>query len=521
MGGEWLSRTIRVAGALALGGCASAQMAHSERQTDEIVTDLSAQVEAERTAARAKSDKLPPPKVEDPVVPDVLDLAESLRVAGRLNRELLSQREGLHLAALSLLDARNAVGLRLAGSIATLLSGSDRAEEVRTNTANLSATDLLPTGATVRIDGDGLRSHGRGDALGSDADVQVTARITQPLLRGAGYTASHEVLTDAQRQALYDVRQFELSRQDLALRVQREYYGLVSQRQVIRNRELSLESFAFLKRRSERLFELDRVSEVDKFRAAREVLSAENALVDARQEYEARLDRFKILLGLETSKRLDVKEEIPAPRTVEMDLITAVQVAMLNRLDLMTARDEVTDAERRERIRRQEMLPDLNLEAVGTRSTAEPSRHLRSATPIERDDWSLGLTLDLPLNRVQERGALRAARIALARQRRDLSGLEDTVILEVRQSLRNLRSAVSSLQIQEQIVASEEKNAKVARMRFEEGEISNRDLTDALIALADARDRFVREQTNVETARTQLLRDLGVLVIDEDGTWRE
>jgi outer membrane protein TolC len=58
-------------------------------------------------------------------------------------------------------------------------------------------------------------------------------------------------------------------------------------------------------------------------------------------------------------------------------------------------------------------------------------------------------------------------------------------------------------------------------MRFENGEISNRDLTDALTNLVDARDRLVREQANVETARTQLLRDLGVLSLDEEGIWRE
>ena len=91
----------------------------------------------------------------------------------------------------------------------------------------------------------------------------------------------------------------------------------------------------------------------------------------------------------------------------------------------------------------------------------------------------------------------------------------------MRESLRTLRSSESSLKIQEQIAASEEKNVRVARMRFESGEISNRDLTDALTALADARDRLIREKANVETARTRLLRDLGVLVLDEEGTWRE
>jgi outer membrane protein TolC len=327
------------------------------------------------------------------------------------------------------------------------------------------------------------------------------------------------VLTSAERQALYDVRAFELSRQDLALQVQSQYYGLVTQKQVIRNRESSLQSFEFLKRRSDRLFEFGRVSEVDKFRAAREFLVAENDLIDAKQEYEARLDRFKLLLGVEATTKIDVAEEIPTPRAVELELRRAIDVALLNRLDLMTARDTVEDFERRLRIAERNLLPDLNVEAVGTRSA--PAGSSRVDAPLERDTYSLGISLELPLDRVRERGTLRAARIALDRARRDLSLSEDSVILDVRDALRNLRSAESSLKIQEQIAASEEKNAKIANIRFQNGEIGNRDLTDALTNLADARDRLVREKANVETARTQFLRNVGVLYLDEEGIWRE
>jgi len=39
----------------------------------------------------------------------------------------------LTLSALSLLNARDAVGPRLAGAVSTILHGDDRAEEVRTN----------------------------------------------------------------------------------------------------------------------------------------------------------------------------------------------------------------------------------------------------------------------------------------------------------------------------------------------------------------------------------------------------
>jgi outer membrane protein TolC len=521
MGGSSIPAFALAASSILAAGCAATQLDLSERQTGTVLTDLSARVAAEREASKKASDEKPAPKkAPPPTVPPLLALKDALKIAGRQNRDLIGDRESLTLSALALISARNDVGPRLAGAVSTILTGDDRGEKVRRNAGTLSVGQLLPTGATASVVGDVSQTHGLGStALDASAGGGVTATISQPLLRGFGYESSHEALTSAERQALYDVRGFELSRQGLALAVQSAFYGLVTQKQVIRNRESSLESFEFLKRRSDRLFELGRVSEVDKFRAAREYLVAQNELVDTRQEYESRLDRFKVLLGVEATTKIDVAEEIPSPRPLDLDLRRAIDVALLNRLDLATTRDEVDDAERRLRISERELLPDLDVEAVGRRAAPDGSRHVD--TPLSHDTWSLGLSLELPLDRVKERAALRSSRIALDRARRDLSLKEDSVILEVGDALRNLRSSESSLKIQEQIAESEERNVRVARMRFESGEISNRDLTEALTALADARDRLVREKANLETARLQLLRDLGVLYLDDEGTWRE
>ena len=521
MRGRTLSSILTVSAlCAAAGGCASAQLDLSERETGGILTDIQGRVDRERTEAKKASDGKAVPKVEAPEeVPPVLALKDALRIAGRQNRDLLTSREGLTLSALALLGAQNEVGPRLSGSLSTILHGDDRSQEVRTDAALLSVTSLLATGARATVTGSATESNGLRDSSATTGGGTVIATISQPLLRGGGYEASHEVLTSAQQQALYDVRAFELTREDLALEVQRQFYELVTQKQVIHNRELSLESFKFLQARSDRLFELGRVSEVDKFRAAREYLVAENDLVDATQTYEALIDRFKLLLGVAATTKIDVVEEIPTPRPVVMELRRAIDVALTNRLDLMTAKDGVADAERRVRIAERDILPDVKLEAASTHASPPGSRHVDGG--LSHDSYSVGLAVELPLDLVRERNALRATRIELTRARRNLSKVEDDVILGVRQALRSLRSAEASLKIQIAIAASEEKNVKVARMRFEQGEISNRDLTDAMTNLVDARDRLVREQAIVETARTQLLRDLGVLYLDAEGTWRE
>ena len=183
----------------------------------------------------------------------------------------------------------------------------------------------------------------------------------------------------------------------------------------------------------------------------------------------------------------------------------------------MTSRDEVEDWERRVRLREQDLLSDLDLTVEGT-SRTDDDRHL-SDLDYSLNSYLVGVQLEIPLDRVRERNALRRARTELAAARRDLAQLEDDVILEVRQAVRDFRSAANSVAIQRKIVATEEKNAKVAFLRFQNGELSNRDLTDAENNLVDARDRLVREQVNLEIARVEFLRDAGILILKENGTW--
>jgi outer membrane protein TolC len=506
--------------AMGVGGCASRQLELSERETANILAGIDAQVAAEKAEARTIIDEpWSPPRIDKQIeVPLIVGLTDALEIAAFHNRDLATRAETLILSAVALRNAQNDVGLRLAGSMSYLLQGGDDIDRTRDDGASLSLTELLPTGAEVSISGTANRGRGNGDTP-STASGFWEARISQPLLRGFGYDASHEALTDAEQQALYDVRDFDLSRQDLALRVQSDFYNLVAQQRVIANRESSLESYEALKKRSEALFEVGRASEIDKFRSTRDYLDAENALIDAQQEFDSRLDRFKILLGLDTEVEFEIANEIPEPIPLDVPIERIFDVALAGRLDLMTARDQVADAERRLRNREQDILPSLELEAVNRRSS-DVERHLDDIS-ADRDRYSVGLALELPLDRVRERGALRRARIELDRSRRNQALLEDQILADVRDSVRNLRSAENSYDIQTRIAVSEEKNVRIAELRFENGEISNRDLTDALGNLADAQDRLVREKANVATARLQLLRDAGLMFMKEDGSWED
>lgn len=452
-------------------------------------------------------------------VPRVVGLKEALEVAVERNRSYLSERESLYLAALNLTTVLNDFSPFFAGTVSALLAGDGDTDRLHTSAAALSVSQILPTGGAVAVTG-GAGAVGGGGAVGGyefDSDVRVD--FEQPLLRGAGYETSHEALTQAERDVIYAIRDFELFRQDFTIDVMSQYYALVRQQREIVNAERDLEARQFLMAQSEAKFNVGLATEVDKLRAEREFLRAQNDLLQLRESWQFALDRFKILLGLPTSFPLEIRAEEPDFREVAIDLTRAVEAALHNRVDLLTARDRLQDAERAVRIQTNRMLPDLDLTASYGRSTIGVGD--LSDLRFENYDWTLGLSLTLPLERTSERNALRRAIIDLERERRDVSLSEDQVILDVRDSLRRLRRAETTLEIRRREIEVARKEAEAARIRFEAGEMDNRNVTDAQNAVLRAENAYIADLVEYAVARIELMRAVGILFIDEDGMWVE
>ena len=138
-----------------------------------------------------------------------------------------------------------------------------------------------------------------------------------------------------------------------------------------------------------------------------------------------------------------------------------------------------------------------------------------------KQDVTGSLTLSLPLDRQLERNALRRATIDLQRARRQFEEFRQNVALGVRSAIRELERRQLSVQITEELIAGEAKNKRIAELQFERGEIDNRELVDAEQSLLGARNALIAEKVAYEIARLGLLRDMGILFIDEQGMWKE
>ena len=189
---------------------------------------------------------------------------------------------------------------------------------------------------------------------------------------------------------------------------------------------------------------------------------------------------------------------------------------MSNRLDLQNRRDQLADAYRAVHNARNDLLPDLNLDASATLPT-DPNRD-RAGLDFDFDEISFqaGVTFGLPLDREIERLNIRQAQIRLERARRSYDEFRDNVAIGVRGAVRGINSALFSLQIQERgIEVAEQRKASIDADPDRATSRDNAQAIDELLRVQDERDRAKRD---LEVSILEYLRDTGQLRVNEEGS---
>lgn len=449
----------------------------------------------------------------------VLALREALAIAIDSNREFIAEKEGLFLQALSLFGVRHRYSPLLTALLAYNFAGGEGIPESDGGGLNVGLSQLLETGGNLSMSG--LLGWDRTEGEGGDFTSGLGIALSQPLLRGAGKAIAWEALTQAERSMVYAIRDFERFRESFSIDVARRYYSLVEQKKSLENQRRNLEGVEFGRRQAEALFAVGRKSEIDVLRQRRSELQAINALNESEVQLEFALDEFRIFLGLPESERVDVQPEEPRFVEVTYDVESAVGAALENRLDFLTAKDRLEDTYRGLKIAEDGLLPSLDLDAAYNLAGDGSPRFFGQGVGEGPGTYSASIALELPIDRVAERAALRNAQIARAQSLRSFAETRDRLTASVRASFRALDRRVKSLDIQRQLILDQEKTVRKAQIEFERGDATNRDLVEAQQALLEAQNALINEQVQYEIARLQLLRDLGVLFIDEQGMWKE
>jgi len=468
----------------------------------------------------------------------ILSLENALEIAVKHNRAYQVRKEDLYLVALGLTLARHQFTPIFSGNgTAQFITSVDQISGATNNAVSDNLSQHVDVKGGINVSWL-VRDVGRITAAlttdflhfitGSRSTTsfsQANATLFRPLLRNAGFKQEIENLTQAERALLYILRDFAQFRKSFSVQVAGAYYGVLGNRDAVRNSYLNLQSSRKNAERTRALAQEGRVTQSDLGRLQQQELAAESTWINAIRTYRQALDDFKLThLGLpvESNLVLDDRElEALEIRHPKMAVDDSIKVALTARQDYQNFKDRYDDSVRRVALAANFLKPQLDLNAlVGIDSREENSA--RFAVPdINRYNWSAGLDLDPGLDRKGERNNYRTALINEKRAERDLEQQEDQIKLQVRDSWRALDQAKRTYEINEIGVKLAERRVEEQNLLAELGRAKAQDQVDAQNDLVNSKNQLTQALVGHTIARLQFWVNMGILYIKDDGQWEE
>lgn len=512
-----------LAAGLALAGCKSPETHRQEadREAYELVRSRREKLALPESPFTIEPD---PDRLDQRIrrgeIDDVgrLDLAAALEIGSQNSREYQTQKETLYLSALDLTLERWDFAVKKGGTLGAALDGVDAEAVAASGSSGFSLAKLFGTGATI-VGNIGLgvsRSLLTSDGWNTATDVGFT--FVQPLLAGAGESIVMEPLTQAERNLVYAVRDFERYRRTFAFDVATRFYRLLQTYDQVQNQEENMANLEQLSARNLALAEAGRLADIEFGQARQDELRSRNDLIDVRARFERQLDEFTTFLGLPIGVRmtLDTSDlgrlaEASPPET-EVDEALATKIALATRLDFITTVEQQEDAVRRVAVAEDALRGFLNLRAdVGTTSVNGEAFDFEEAT------WGVGLDYSFPFERLPQRNAWREAIVRSEAAKRTTEAASDRIRAELREDLRQTATQLEGWRIQQNAAQLADRRIESTRLQLDAGRADTRDLLEAQESLLSAQNSATASLIDYTLARMGLYLDMELLRLDDTG----
>lgn len=536
------------------------------------------------------------PATDGPPAARRLTLTDVLQIAASESRDFQGQKEAVFRAALALDLERDAFRFTWSGVLRTLFQSNLQQnvvldEDGRTDLQTVRGMEYGGSAETIKRLRNGLSATG---AIGLDLvslltqqrpysrGVYADVTATLPLMRGSGEFVVTEPLTQAERDVIYAIYQFERFKQTFAVDIASEYLSVLQQRDQVANAEQNYRNLIASTRRARRLADAGRLPEIQVDQSRQDELRSRQRWVATREAYQRRLDSFKTTLGLPADAEIDLDDaefeslarrldsiiriidsepaaSMPAsqaasapagttppqdlayptatapvtldkpgegstPGPYEFDAGRAVRTALEKRLDLRVAVGRVFDAQRVVAVAADQLRADVTLlgsGSAGARRTLGSAGQENSILRPDEGSYSALLTIDLPLERTAERNVYRGSLINFEAAVRDAQEVEDQVKLAVRNRLSELLEARESIRIQTEALVVARRRVDSTSLFLEAGRAEIRDVLEAQEDLLSAVNALTAARVDYRLSELGLQRDTGLLEVSDAGLWKE
>ncbi len=393
-----------------------------------------------------------------------------------------------------------AFGYSSSNTSSASFSWIDAAGQISSQDKNYSAqvSQFIPTGGRLYATLSSYKSESNRSfqTINPRYGSTLTLSVWQPLLRNFGVRQNRRDIILARNNLNMAEIHFRAVLQNTIFSVEQAYWNLVYAVESLKVRRQSLELARDLLAKNTREAEVGTIAPIEVLNAQAEVATREADILQAESLVASGQDSLLTILNLpadegQTRPARVVPADQPAFEKREIDFETSLRTALENRADLQTTKVDLESRALNDDYLRNQLLPDLSLSAsywspgVSGRQIlyqdGDPltnvvigyvpggaSDSLRDAFRVKYKNWSLSLSLSIPLATYLTREHWAQIRMGFEQAQLRLRNLEQQVTLEVKNGVRDVETNFKRVQayrlareLAEKRLAAEEKKLKV------------------------------------------------------------
>ncbi len=384
-----------------------------------------------------------------------------------------------------------------------------------------SLTQLLPTGGEAKLeytydkDNNDLVED-RYDNEDTEYSTYMGLTITQPLLKDAGFKVTRSQIKIAKVSK-------KISRQDFRQKRQRELYKAVlsywnlysAQRRYLFNRQ-SLELARKLLKEVQNLIKGGKLPSSETYDARSGLTLREAKLEKAKQRFFSASNKLQTFFSSRENMNVRMYITNVEPKTEEkgFDYNRALNRAYQNRAEYLRAKKKAKRAGIRVDYRKNQKLPNLDLEAsYGTNSLeVEPGKAFSNSVDQDFPSWNVGLRLSFPITGDKSRSKLQIARKKKKQARSKLQSAQVDIVNDISSNLNSVQSSLKQLQGHKQNVRYKRKLLKSELEKLQAGKSYVRRLLQREKDLNQALKQRLRAKVEYMKSIAELKKAEGTIV---------
>jgi len=359
---------------------------------------------------------------------------------------------------------------------------------------NLKLEQKYALGGTLSVELKNTRSKSNSffSTINPLLNSELNFSISQPLLKGFGTFATKKDILISMNEHIRSKHQLKSRVIDLVFDVENYYWNLVYTIKSMNATKKSLEKAKKLLKQNELKVKVGISAPIDILEAKAEVASYETQIIQAEKDVQTAENNLKKILNLTTKQFVINPIDKPETTKILVDFNKFLLEALTNRPDIKRAKLDMKNNHIKVKYSRNQILPDLQLTASyyttgqgGDQLIYGPGS-IFQARPIigviKKDVWktmndaisniyknfSIGLSLKIPLSLKKEKAVLMQAKLNLKSSFLGLKKVENEIYAQVKDVVKELEANLNlvksnkiALRLEERKLRAEEKKLSV------------------------------------------------------------